>query len=163
VELAIVFVSVLALLAIENLVTRWSDRRRKELARMVVPATPAAQAVPRGELSYEGAERALCRQLTAGQLDRADYRDAMAALAATDQRVSGANPLATMAIGHQSRDQITRLRAAMPAMAPATIFAAVALAHDGATVENLMRLLGMTNAQALRVIITTATDNHQSG
>ncbi|HEX9335926.1 MAG TPA: hypothetical protein VF892_08565 [Pseudonocardiaceae bacterium] len=162
-ELAIMFVSLLALLAIENFVTRRSDRYRTELVHAVMPTAPTAQAAPRGELSFDGAERALSRQVVAGQVDRADYRDAMAALAATDQCRTGFHPLRTMAIGNESRDQIAQLRAAMPTMAPATVFAAVALAHDGATVENLMRLLGMTNADALRVVVTASTDNHRPG
>jgi hypothetical protein len=159
VELAVVFVSVLALLAIEHLVTRRSDRRLRDLARVVMPTV--TKAAPSGERSYDIAERARSRRLVAGQLDRTDYRDAMAALAVTDERTSGFNPLRLMTISHESRDQITQLRAAMPALAPATVFAAVALAHDGATVENLMRLLGMTNAEALRVIVSTVTDNHR--
>jgi hypothetical protein len=162
-ELAIIAVSLLALLAIENLVTRRSDRYRKELVYAVMPTALATQAAPHGEPSFDSAERALSRQLVAGQLDQADYLEAMAALATTDQRRTGFDPLRMMTIGNESRDQIAQLRAAMPTTAPATIFAAVALAHDGATVENLMRLLGMTNADALRVVVTAATDNHRPG
>jgi hypothetical protein len=159
VELVIVFVSVLALLAIENLVSRRSNQPHKELARALMPAAPtqAVHTPPCGGLSYDNAERALSAHLLAGQLDPADYRHAMARLAATDQRATGFNPLQRMTIGRDSRDQLAQLRAAMPALPPATIVAAISLAHDGATVENLTQLLGLTNAQALRVIVMTAT------
>jgi len=59
-------------------------------------------------------------------------------------------------VDRDSFEQLRRLAIAMPTMHHATLSAAVALARNGATIEQLIRLLGLTNAQAVRVIITTA-------
>ncbi|HEX9335056.1 MAG TPA: hypothetical protein VF892_04190 [Pseudonocardiaceae bacterium] len=161
VSLAIMVVGVLALLTIENLLIARASRRRKASARAFVPTTtraaPAVHDEP-GGLAYDDAERAMTARLLAGQLDPANYRDAMAALAATEQRTTGVDLVRLVAHGRGSSGQVAQLRVAMPALPPATIVAAVALAHNGATVANLMRQLRLTNAQALRIIITTATN-----
>jgi hypothetical protein len=47
------------------------------------------------------------------------------------------------------------LGTATPRLPRATLFAAVTRAHTGATVEDLTRLLELTTARSLRVVITT--------
>jgi len=160
VELAIVFMGVLTVLAVENLTTRRSTRRTRELVRA---AAPVGHASARTEPACDNAESALATRLLTGQLDQAGYHDAMAALASADQRTTGVNPLRLLRLAQDACDQIADLQRAMPTLSPTTIFTAIALAHEGATVECLMRRVGLTNAQALRVIITTASKGGRRG
>lgn len=147
--LVIVVVSITAMVMFDRFVTRRSEeraarRRQKSVEPVITP-------VPRGPLAYDYAERALTIRLLTGVVGPADYRDAIAALAATDERVTGVNPLRQITLDQQSLDQ---LGIAMPSVPRSTLLAAVALARNGATVESLTRLLGLTEAQSLRIIIT---------
>lgn len=85
--LAIAAACVLALLVIENIVSRRSARHHRELARMMMQPDPSRT---RDELAYD-AEHELTTRLLAAQLTQDDYRDSMAALAVTDQRAIGLN------------------------------------------------------------------------
>jgi hypothetical protein len=153
--LAIVAVCVMVLLVIENLASRRSTRQHREMARMIMQPDPGAT---QDELAYDNAERELTTRLLAAQLTQHDYHDGMAALSAADQRTTSLAPPRLAVLSRDSRIQLADLGAAMPAVPPTTIFAAVALASNGATIDNLMRLLGLTNAQALRVMVTTAAN-----
>jgi hypothetical protein len=161
-ELAIIIVCVLTLLAIENFITTHQKSTRSDVLMAGTAKRPGQQAIrtesvidesPQVAVTYDDAERALTTRLLAGELDPATYRGGMAALAATEQRVSGVHPLRMDAA---DRNTLEQLDTTMPGLPQATLFAAVALAHCAATVEDLTRLLGLTTAQALRVVTTTA-------
>jgi hypothetical protein len=160
-ELAIIIVFVLTLLAIENLITAHQKTKRNHVltagterpVKQAIRISPAIEGTPQVAVTYDDAERALTARLLSGELDPATYRGGMAALATTEQPMSGVGPLRVVAADRHSREQ---LGTAMPGLPEATVFAAVALAHTGATVEDLTRLLELTTAQALRVVITTA-------
>jgi hypothetical protein len=141
------------MLTVDALLARRANRRHQGLVRAVGEPAAAAEAPAATTSTFEDAERELTSWLAAGLLSPGDYRETIAALAATDQRVTGVNPLALLRLGREALD---RLKAAMPSVPRSTLFAAIALAQDGATVESLMRLLGLTNAQAVKVIMTTA-------
>jgi hypothetical protein len=160
-ELAIIVGFVLTLLAIDNFITTHQQSAKShfltaETAEQGRPRAirtePIIDDSPQIAVTHDDAERTLTARLLTGVLDRATYRGGMAALAATEQQVSGVSPLRMVAAdGHL----LEQLSTAMPGLPSATLFAAVALAHSGATVEDLTRLLGLTTAQALRVVITT--------
>jgi hypothetical protein len=151
VELVIIAGFVATLLMIENLITRQSTRRRKKYA----PILPALRnpAVP--SVGYADAEGVLTARRLAGKIDRTAYRDGLAALAALEQRSTGVSPLRMVALDQGSLAELGRLGTGMPELAPATLFAAVSLAHNGATVEDLTRLLGLAPSQALRIVTRT--------
>jgi hypothetical protein len=168
VELAIIIGCVLTLLAIERVITTHTTTKSRVLiARATKP--PARQAIgtesiigdsSRVAVTHDDSERALTARLLAGELHPATYRSGMAALAATEQRVSGVSPLRSPAADRHSQEL---LGTAMPGLPQATLFAAVALAHTGATVEDLTRLLELTTAQSLRVVVTTTGNaDHQT-
>ena len=144
--LTVLVASLLALVGIESVCT-WRDLHRD---RTVKRAARAAAPI----VTHADAECAMTRQLLGGRLKPADYRDAMAALAATEEQVTGVDPLRLIAMDDDSLEQLRQLAIAMPALPRATLAAAVALTRNGATVEHLIRLLGLTNAQSVRVIIT---------
>lgn len=154
--LAIVFVAILALLGIDRVITRHGTRRDRATAH----AAPLPAGVLATTVTSDAAEQALTTWLFAGRLDRVDYRETMAALAATERRMTGVDPLPLIAMDRNGVGHVRRLGIAMPTVSRAALFAAVALAHNGATAENLTRLLGLTEAQAAHVITTTGLPDH---
>jgi hypothetical protein len=147
-ELAVIVACVLALLAIDRVIT--THQKATKSRAMTESITGNS---PQIVVTYGDAERSLTARLLAGELHVATYRSGMAALAATEQQVSGVSPLRSPAADRHSHEL---LGTAMPGLPQATVFAAVALAHTGATVEDLTRLLELTTAQSLQVVITTA-------
>ncbi len=160
-ELAVIIGCVLTLLAIERVITTHQKTAKSHALIARTAERPARQAIrtesiigdsPEVAATYDDAERALTARLLAGELRPATYRGGMAALAATEQRASGVSPLRSPAADRHSHEL---LGTAMPGLPQATLFAAVALAHTGATVDDLTRLLELTTAQSLRVVVTT--------
>jgi len=151
VELLIVVGCLAVMLTLESFLAR--RRRRRNVHEITLPA----DAVPGSAtmISFDDAERSMTAYLLAGLLSRADYRDTIAALASTDQRLTGSNPLDTIMPSAESLDPLST---ALPAIQRPTLSAAVALAQHGATVDSLTRLLGVTDAQAIQ-IVTTAADS----
>jgi hypothetical protein len=157
-DLVIIIVCVLALLGIDRFFVAHQKRARSHVlmgtaGQQPIRTEPIVDLSSEIAATYADAERALTDRLLRGELSPATYRGGMAALAATEQRVSGVHPLRMDAA---DRNTLEQLDTTMPGLPQATLFAAVALAHCAATVEDLTRLLGLTTAQALRVVTTTA-------
>lgn len=163
-DLVITIVCVLALLAIDSFIAAHQKRARSHVLMGTTGQRPIrtesiADLSSQIAATYADAERALTRRLLAGELSPATYRGGMAALAVTEQRVSGVRPPRMDAADRHSLEQLST---AMPGLPQATLCTAVALAHCAATVEDLTRLLELTTAQALRVVATTAgNEDHQ--
>jgi len=151
VELLIVVGCLAVMLTLESFLAR--RRRRRNVHEITLPAG----AVPGSEtmISFDDAERTMTAYLLAGLLTRPDYRDTVAALASTDERLTGSNPLEAIM---PSPESLERLSAALPAVRRTTLSTAVALARHGATVDSLTRLLGVSDAEAIQ-IVTTAADS----
>jgi len=92
-------------------------------------------------------ERLVTARLLSGQLDPGLYRDCVAAIASTVDRVDH-----SWTIGTTDDDAVDRLSAALPDVSPDTVRAALELAQLRAGVEDLVRLLHLTTPQALRII-----------
>ena len=139
------------MLTLESFLAR--RRRRRSVHEITLPAAAVPEAATM--ISFDDAERTMTAYLLAGLLSNTDYRDTVAALASTDQRLTGSNPIDAIMPSPESLD---RLSAALPAVRRTTLSAAVALAQHGGTVDSLTRLLGVTDAQAIQ-IVTTAADS----
>jgi hypothetical protein len=151
VELLIVVGCLAVMLTLESFLAR--RRRGRNVHGITLPATAVPESATM--ISFDDAERTMTAYLLAGLLTRPDYRDTVAALASTDERLTGSNPLDAIMPSPESLD---RLSAALPAVRHTTLSAAVALARHGATADSLTRLLGVTDVQAIQ-IVTTAADS----
>ncbi|WIY00513.1 hypothetical protein QRX60_41720 [Amycolatopsis mongoliensis] len=104
----------------------------------------------------EARERALASGVLAGKTDPADYREAMAALAADDSPGSG--DVAMLVWLERTppegdpRDLLRRLGTALPGIPSTTVCSAVALARSGAKTDELIRTLHLTRVQARTII-----------
>ncbi|HEX3588379.1 MAG TPA: hypothetical protein VHV74_02025 [Pseudonocardiaceae bacterium] len=134
---------------------RRQRRRRAVRARSAPPPEQAIPSPPPAEPGY--VELMVTARLLSGQLDPALYRDCMAAIASTVDRVEDGRPEPPVAADH---DAVDRLSATLPELSPDTVRAAVDLAQLGAGVEDLVRLLELTAPQALRIIVLTTGARH---
>jgi hypothetical protein len=105
-----------------------------------------------GDLGH--VERLLTSRVLAGNVDPAEYRSRLAALAEEDyaRRIE---IRCALTLDHRARALLEPLRVALPEVPPATLSAAINLAGYGASVEDLVRLLGLTRAQAFRITVVT--------
>jgi hypothetical protein len=149
VDLLIVVGCLAVMLTLEWLLAR--RRRRRDVHQITLPAGAVPESATM--ISFDDAERAMTSYLLSGALTRTDYRDTVAALAGTDERLTGSNPLDAIMPSAESLDQLC---AALPSVRRSTLSAAVALARHGATIDGLTRMLGLTDAQAIQIVATAA-------
>lgn len=161
--LAILLVVGLGLLIADAAFTRrHPPRRHPARHRSDAPAsvrvsvrTPVRAPVP-GAAGPEATERALTARLLAGVLDGASYRDRMAEVASTvDGTGSGRDALRVLSLDMSSLELLGHLGPSLPELEPATLCAAVNLARYGAGVDDLVRLLGLSYPQAVRISAAT--------
>lgn len=138
-----------AMMTLEWVIARRPRRRQHDVHEITLPATAVPDSATM--ISFSDAEAAIIEQRLKGLLSRTDYRDTLTALADAEERLSGSNPLDQLM---PSRESVDGLAVALPSIPRTTLSAAVALAHHGSGVDGLMRLLGLTDAQALRIVTT---------
>lgn len=152
-SLAILLVGV-GLILVADVTGAWLHRRSRR-RRQRVAATPPVPGVGR-VTDPEAIERYLTARVLVHSIDQESYRSRMASIAAAaaGQPVDDLLRRAT-AIGPESARLLGTLGTALPELSPATLRAAVCLAGHGAAVDDLVRMLGLTPAQALRITAAT--------
>ena len=123
------------------------------------PGTPTESASDVVPLTFQTSpdeiERTLTARLLSGHLDRAEYHEAMDALMSVVKRAPTAatvpRMLAVLGTPPHCGELLGRLGVALPELPPETVFAAFNLARCGANVDELVRLMDLTEPQALRI------------
>ena len=148
-----------ALLVVEFVLYTWRHRRQRRLAVRRHPSGRGPAPTPDGPVQYrvtaldpEGIERLLTRRLVFGTITSEVYRHWMTKLAAgPDSDPVSVDVTRAFSLDVESRLQLARLATEMPELPLATLSAGVSLVRFGATVDDLVRLLGLRPDQALRI------------
>lgn len=148
--LAVLIVSVIVLAELDV----WVVQRWRAGDRVVAPTPPTTSppSMTAGEV-----EQALTTRLLAGQLDPGRYRDCLAAVAATVDRLLPADETRVVTdLTDESYGLVARLAGVLPRVPEATLCAAVNLTRFGAGVDDLTRLLGLSKPDALCIVTSTS-------
>jgi hypothetical protein len=132
-----------AMFAVDAIIA-WYHRKPRRRGKARRTGQPAL-----GVVDPETTERRLTARLLAKKIDQRDYQAGMAAVTATaDGLLIDGELWHAMMVGRALRQ---RLRAVLPGVSWPTLRAAVNLVRYGATVDDLIRLLGLTMPQGLQV------------